>query len=85
MDGGSEGRGDGVKAVGHLGGETSDFVEELSLFMFSTIIWKAVIWTWALMLIGACVLPGQRLMDRKPRSQTQLLQEINTKGLEKKC
>lgn len=45
MDGGSEGRGDGVKAVGHLGGETSDFVEELSLFMFSTIIWKAVIWT----------------------------------------
>lgn len=33
------------------------------------------------MLIGACLLPEQRLMDRKPRSQTQLLQEIKTKDL----
>lgn len=50
-----------------------------------------------LMLIGACVLPEQRLMGRKPRSKkkkkkkrTQLLQEIKTKDFflgwgEEKC
>lgn len=41
----------------------------LSLFTIRSILWKIAYRTWALMLIGACVLPEQRLMGRKPRSK----------------